>query len=163
MPKDHALFNLSKRHADILETLASVDAAVLSTLWPELHEEVRSEEVAQRLKTCKLLGRVLRARSSTIRIANNGNSFGCIADEYPHVLKMFCERFSDKDRSVRVFCCDWASKFLHNNGLQSSMNKEGNAEASSQDEDEDFINFIKVLFGDLGLNTLSNSLLFKMP
>ena len=137
VPKDHALFNLSKRHADILETLASVDAAVLSTLWPELHEEVRSEEVAQRLKTCKLLGRVLRARSSTIRIANNGNSFGCIADEYPHVLKMFCERFSDKDRSVRVFCCDWASKFLHNNGLQSSMNKEGNAEASSQDEDEE--------------------------
>ncbi|CCO20007.1 predicted protein [Bathycoccus prasinos] len=123
VPKNHALFNLSKKHAAILEALASVDAAVLSTLWPELHEEARSEEVAQRLKACALLGRVLRARSSTIRIANNGNSFGCIADEYPHVLKMFCERFSDKERAVRVFCCNWALNFLNNGSVGEDAEK----------------------------------------
>jgi len=138
VPKNHALFNLSKKHAAILEALASVDAAVLSTLWPELHEEARSEEVEQRLKACALLGRVLRARSSTIRIANNGNSFGCIADEYPHVLKMFCERFSDKERAVRVFCCDWALNFLNNGSArEDATTTAANVPSSSQSTSSD--------------------------
>jgi sister chromatid cohesion protein PDS5 len=140
VPKEHALYNLSKRHADILETLASVDASVLLTLWPELIEEAKSEDVAQRVKACKLVGRALRSKSSSGGVNATGTA-ACIADDYPHVLKSFCQRFQDKDKSVRVFCCEWALKFLNNAApivasRSSSNNKAFKYKHSSQESDE---------------------------
>ena len=76
VPKDHALFNLSKRHADILETLASVDAAVLSTLWPELARRSSIGRSRAKVKDVQIARQSLaREEQCTIRIANNGNSF----------------------------------------------------------------------------------------